>query len=222
MATKRKVSSATNVGKTWAQLSAKEKFTLFFTGLEVARTRPGFLDAVSKRFWEHRDAHRKEIEAQEAEWRVAKKKADFQRKVRYGTFAANLVADYLMAFRKGEMNLPDCFFEGTPEGRLLAAVHWCVIQNRPNDLRSIAEAVGRVHARAEGEGKDFKVKPAKPIHAAVAAIPAGGTLSTKAREIIQSVAESGSGAMSERTARRLLEAFGIKPAPRGRPRKHPK
>ena len=177
---------------------------------------------MSLNYWKHRDAHRETIERKEAEVQAAKRKADFERKAKQGTFPEKLVSDYLMAHHHGKMNLPDCIYDFTPEGNLFAAIHLCVVQNRSKDLRGIAEAVRRVHERTKGEGKAFTVKPANPALAAVVSMPNGGTLDTKAREIQQIFAESGGRQISLRTAGRICAAMGWKSARRGRPRKHPK
>ena len=71
------------------------------------------------------------------------------------------------------------------------------------------------------------MKPAKPILASVAAIPAGGTLPTKIRELIAVAKDSGAKenvdgnvpGFSERNTRRIRDKLRLEPAPRGRPRK---
>jgi hypothetical protein len=204
--------------RSWADLSNKQRFIVFFQLAEIACKDPAFLEKASLRYWKNRGADRKQIARKEVEARAAKKKSDFTQKALHGTYADELIANYLVAYNGRQIELPDSIYDGKPEGELFAAIHFCIVQNRSTELRSIADAVRRVHARAEGEGNTFRVRPAKPGQAVVARMPIGGTLPTRAREIKQLVAEAGD-EISDTTARRIIACLGIEPARRGRPRK---
>jgi hypothetical protein len=215
--------------KMQVQLSPKQACSLALFAIEVIQSRaaadPSLWDKLHTDLEKYKKKHAKEIDARYAESHAAEMKATFERKAEYGTRFDEAVVHYLKACAAERIRMPD--IDAAPENWLIWAFHWSVVNNFPNDLRKIADAVGRVHKRVEGEGANFKVKPAKPILASVAAIPAGGTLPTKIRELIAVAKDSGAKenvdgnvpGFSERNTRRIRDKLRLEPAPRGRPRK---
>jgi hypothetical protein len=228
---KKMPSGLPKAGTTFGKLSPDQQ-ALFLAGFieALSNVAPSFWDDMPERLEKYKKTHAKEIAARDAEQKAANQRAEFELKARYGTSWDEYVANYLVAFHAGRIRMPNILDNASPENELIWAFHWSVVNNFPNDLRKIAEAVRRVHRKAEGEGTTFKVKPAKPIHAEVASVPAGGTLSVKTREIIETARELGArrneagglAGYSERNVRRIRAALGMKPAKRGRPRKRPK
>jgi len=220
-------------GKTLAQFSPKQRVLWALRAMECFASRaaadPSLWCKFATDLEEHEKTHAREIAERHSESQAAKKKVDFERKAEFGTRFDEAVAHYRTAFEAGRIRLPDIWDASAPENWLIWAFHWSVVNNYPNDIRKIADAVRRVHKRAEGEGAAFKVKPAKPILAAINKIPVGGTLPTKIREIIETAKELGAEqntegnvpSLSDRNARRIRDIRGMKPAMRGRPRKRP-
>jgi len=104
--------------------------------------------------------------------------------------------------------------------RFLVAVALC----NHGEIRRIADAVKRVHARKEYIGDQnvsfpFHVPMVNPALAKLARNTVGTTLPTKAREISKTLSELGGPQISERTARRRRKDLGLKPGKPGRPRK---
>jgi hypothetical protein len=120
---------------------------------------------------------------------------------------------------------PDSSGEPQDICHLVNAFFQAVLWNRPNEIRRIAGAVTRVHSRKEfvGDRGDlesmfpFSCRPAKPVIANLIKNSAGSTLATKAREIAGAAADFDHG-ISDRSARRLRKALGLKPCKRGRPK----
>jgi hypothetical protein len=201
-------------GTTWAGLSLGQRAAVFLQVFEYLAKNHGA--EMSKRFWEFRAAHAKEIAAQDAEYEAAKKKAELKQYAEDGTFSDACVAKYLTAYHAGQIRF-DFFDVAAPENELFSALHWCVVTNSPKELHGLAEAVRRVHGRSEGEGKSFKFCDAKPGLAklvteceklALTSLGEGESLPTTKDQTIAS-------GLSETVVKEVRKAFGVPPGKRG-------